>query len=496
MAFTTSTPVNKLDPSKIKWEIKVRAQAVWKGITRDTKEFRGLNILFIDDSNSRIHAFIGARISSIFEPSLEEGQMYHICSFSVHRYTGYESHRCVRTDLHIYFSDYTSMQKITVSVPRIPNYNFDFYDLSSLGSTNDEKRFLFDVIGVLGDREPLLKYMSESKEEKMQLKCSITDGRITFFDEFALKFDKALEKQADEITIVIIGCGKIGHYLGELNISNYPATRFFINVDHHSVRMMKLWSLKPTFRQKVVVKKDEPRDVLLSVACIKDLKEEFNERRVCCSVKVEKVEEVQWFYHVCPKCSEELVAIDGRFKCTKYKRYIPYPERRFRISVICSDESGVIFIALGDSEVRKLIKKNVFEVDLDHAKESKDSDFPAVFKQFAGKVHSITLKINLKNVIKKSEVYESVDIAELSGISSATISNIEPSGETDDNRGDTVTEMEEGNEEESPVKSLESVSKDKIRKNVKVNTSTVTDGDDDFVLIELISEGKSKKCKK
>ena len=36
-------------------------------------------------------------------------------------------------------------------------------------------------------------------------------------------------------------------------------------------------SLKPTFRQKVVVKKDEPRDVLLSVACIKDLKEEFNE---------------------------------------------------------------------------------------------------------------------------------------------------------------------------------------------------------------------------
>ena len=41
---------------------------------------------------------------------------------------------------------------------------------------------------------------------------------------------------------------------------------------------------------------------------------------------------------------------------------------RFRISVICSDESGVIFVALGDSEVRKLIKKNVFEVDLDHAK--------------------------------------------------------------------------------------------------------------------------------
>lgn len=38
--------------------------------------------------------------------------------------------------------------------------------------------------------------------------------------------------------------------------------------------------------------------------------------------------------------------------------------------------------------------------------------------------------------------------------------------------------------------------KTKIRKNVKVNTLTITDGDDDFVLIELGPEGKSKKCKK
>lgn len=50
MAFTSTTPLNKLNSSKIRWEIQVRAQAVWKGITRDTKEFRGMNVLFIDDS--------------------------------------------------------------------------------------------------------------------------------------------------------------------------------------------------------------------------------------------------------------------------------------------------------------------------------------------------------------------------------------------------------------------------------------------------------------
>lgn len=41
---------------------------------------------------------------------------------------------------------------------------------------------------------------------------------------------------------------------------------------------------------------------------------------------------------------------------------------RFRISTICSDISGVIFIVLGDSEVRQIVQKTVFEVDLDHNK--------------------------------------------------------------------------------------------------------------------------------
>lgn len=53
------------------------------------------------------------------------------------------------------------------------------------------------------------------------------------------------------------------------------------------------------------------------------------QKRVYCSVKIEKVEDMQWFYHCCPKCSEELVAVDGRFKCTKYNRYIPFPDRRY-----------------------------------------------------------------------------------------------------------------------------------------------------------------------
>lgn len=57
MGFIEHVPLINLNSSKIKWNIRVRAQAIWKGITRDTQEFRGINILFIDDSVRKIKSY-------------------------------------------------------------------------------------------------------------------------------------------------------------------------------------------------------------------------------------------------------------------------------------------------------------------------------------------------------------------------------------------------------------------------------------------------------
>ncbi|XP_017217090.1 uncharacterized protein LOC108194647 [Daucus carota subsp. sativus] len=488
MAFISTTPLNKLNSSKIKWVIRVRAQAIWKGITRETNEFRGINMLFIDDSNTRIHAFINARISGPFEPSLEEGQMYTISNFSVQSYTGYEGHRCVRTDHHIYFSDYTIMHKITTSIPRIPDFSFDIFDLLYLDQTTDEKRFLFDVVGILMNREPIRKYVSDTQEEKILLKFSICDGRC----------DKALDKDCDEPVVIIIGCAKIGHYQGELTINNYPATRLFVNVNHHIVRIMRIRAADPSFGKNLVLLEDRPEEVVMSIASIKELKEEFNQKRVYCSVKIEKVEDMQWFYHCCPKCSEELVAVDGRFKCTKYNCYIPFPDRRFRISTICSDVSGVIFIVLGDSEVRQIVQKTVFEVDLDHSKVkgSNDSKLPNVFKDLVGKSYTITLKISMENVLKKSEIYESVEIVSSSGSFAEQIECQENSTEIDESCGLSGTEVGSVPPSEVVVCSPKSSGKDKLRKDVVSETAPVLKDDDDFVLLQLIPGVKTKKSKK
>ena len=48
--FNKYDKVQQLHSERTEWTLRVRAQAVWKGINRQTQEFRGLNVIFIDDS--------------------------------------------------------------------------------------------------------------------------------------------------------------------------------------------------------------------------------------------------------------------------------------------------------------------------------------------------------------------------------------------------------------------------------------------------------------
>lgn len=90
----------------------------------------------------RIHAFINARFGHLFEQDLEEGQIYNISNFIVQEYTGIEFHRCVRFDKHIYFAEYTKLEKSSPHKLEIPRHAFDLFNLSDLESMESDKRFL------------------------------------------------------------------------------------------------------------------------------------------------------------------------------------------------------------------------------------------------------------------------------------------------------------------------------------------------------------------
>lgn len=148
-----------LTTEKIIWSVRVRAQAVWKGVNRRTNEFRGFNIILIDDQvrnkinfnskfiifnyhsinvfipllqSCRIHAFISEKISNRFEAELKEGNAYRLSNFKVLKYNGDEKNRCVRNELHIYFDNQTELKLLTENVGFLKQYAFDLYSLKDV----------------------------------------------------------------------------------------------------------------------------------------------------------------------------------------------------------------------------------------------------------------------------------------------------------------------------------------------------------------------------
>lgn len=86
--------------------------------------------------------FVNAKFAALFEADLEEGQIYKIENFIVHRYSGLETHRSVRNEQHIYFADYTKIEKLANGIPSIPDYSFDFFDLLDVHKMESNTRFL------------------------------------------------------------------------------------------------------------------------------------------------------------------------------------------------------------------------------------------------------------------------------------------------------------------------------------------------------------------
>ncbi|KAK1394600.1 hypothetical protein POM88_013656 [Heracleum sosnowskyi] len=197
------------------WKCKVRLQNVWKGIKRDTLEFYGLNIIFIDDHNSRIHAFASSKYCEDILKDITEEKIYILSNFKVKDFVGDETYRLME-----------HMQSL-MSIPEI-------------------------------------------------------------------------------ISI----------------------------------------------KQK-----------LLTVKEIKELPANFNEVEVNCEVSVKRVDEnVSWYYNKCTGCKREIYRDNGFFRCTKCPRIIPYPDKRFRVCTICSDNTGSIQIIFPDSAGSRITDTTVVDI--------------------------------------------------------------------------------------------------------------------------------------
>ncbi|KAL1812673.1 hypothetical protein ACET3Z_022738 [Daucus carota] len=403
-----------LEPGIYTARIKVKVCRRWNENSSTSESLTGISMFLKDSSRSRIHGFIAAKMAPLFENDLLEGEIYQISNFIVQDYTGLEFHRCVRFDKHIFFAQYTKMERCTSAALTIPKLVVDLFSLKDLEPMEQDKRFLCDVCGVLKNPQDFREYINDNDEPKQQKKFTLTDGcsdiGVTLFDEMAKSFEDELQKIGVGTKIIILSSVKVGKFQGDVNLTNYPASRFYINAEHHAVKKLEKRATTASFFEPDEVVVTQLETVSIKEMCIADIKKLDCKGKVNARVIVKKIrEDLNWFFYVCTKCNTQLDYIDGRYKCPQCSRFFPWPQKRFRLFVLCYDKTGVLPFAFGDREIRRLTGKMVFDVELDLTEEE-DGKFPPIFNEIINKEYVITVDVSEDNLKLNSEVYEVCDV--------------------------------------------------------------------------------------
>ncbi|KAL1812702.1 hypothetical protein ACET3Z_022767 [Daucus carota] len=357
-----------------------------------------------------------------------------------------DSHRAVRFENHIYFANHTKLIELEDEISCIAPWGFDLFELHDIGKFVNDNRFLIDVVGELKNKH-VACVPSKDDNTKSHIRFQLTDGRstvyVTFFNELAQEFEKRLQQIEESYIYVIISSAKVNEYEGLPSLNNYPATRFFLNIDHYSVKQLKARMLEIPNSDKLEEVVAEPISPMLSIADIKQLSHEYAKRKIRCQITVKKVDvNTNWYDNVCTTCGDEVQLQEGRFRCEKCVRNIPFPDKRFRLATICNDETGVLAILLPDDEIQRILGKNAFDIEYDENEVSAEITFPPSLKSFEKKQFVVTLLITDQNVKKTSDILKGPQILLLKGNtkgkSTTKVRSRTTDGETSDSMDENV----------------------------------------------------------
>ncbi|KAK1385227.1 hypothetical protein POM88_022962 [Heracleum sosnowskyi] len=152
-----------------------------------------------------------------------------------------------------------------------------------------DNRFLTDVVAVIQDIQPIAAH-NKKEGEKTHVPFTITNGKtyinVTFFNELAQFFLKAREKILDEPIVIVIASAKVTEWKKALHLTNFPATRFYLNPKHHAVKLLRHRLEEPNFYVMDIEDDYVEQCQILKVADIKKLTDEFIEKKVACQLTV------------------------------------------------------------------------------------------------------------------------------------------------------------------------------------------------------------------
>ncbi|KAK1370938.1 hypothetical protein POM88_037030 [Heracleum sosnowskyi] len=145
---------------------------------------------------------------------------------------------------------------------------------------------------------------------------------------------------------------------------------------------------------------------MFTVNEIRNLSKEYIDEEVICQVTIKDVQEIpKWYYSVCTSCYKQSTLVDGNDFCYKCNRIIPYPDKKFGICVITSDNTGSLEIVLMDRPIRTILAKRVYQLE-----EEYDKKYPTILKTLQGGDYTMKLMISKENIENKEELFLATDI--------------------------------------------------------------------------------------
>ncbi|KAK1385226.1 hypothetical protein POM88_022961 [Heracleum sosnowskyi] len=117
---------------------------------------------------------------------------------------------------------------------------------------------------------------------------------------------------------------------------------------------------------------------------------------------------MNWYVHFCTNCEKDLKLVDEEYKCCN--RTYPYPDKRFKLYTLCSDDTGTIPIIWPNDEICHLTGKTVYDVEADDDEDADGTIFPVMLKFGVKKAFKFIISITRENVKEGSNVYTASEI--------------------------------------------------------------------------------------
>ncbi|XP_074340610.1 uncharacterized protein LOC141678243 isoform X1 [Apium graveolens] len=192
----------------------------------------------------------------------------------------------------MFFTKHTKINRDATKGIEIEKYAFDLIHIDELEKMSEDNRFLVDVAGNVENLEPLYTTQKTEHEKKM-LKFDLSNGRfsvkVTLFDEIAERYEYLLKNKNEEPVMIIIATAKISKYQGLAYLTNYPATKIYVNPSHYSSKQITVGPEPINERQYSPEVEEE--ETMMTVKDIKAVGEDFLEKKIWCKITVKKLDE-------------------------------------------------------------------------------------------------------------------------------------------------------------------------------------------------------------